>query len=204
MNVLIVSKTDMRDNLHVCVGGIELPNLAPVRLLQPGENFQLCTTEFEIGQIWDIDYTRRNQVRPPHIEDVIVNKKLLVKSGIDINAFIIQSSVAVWRGSPDSLFYGCNGTTANGSLYVSERTGIPPHSTGFWIPSEDLIYNLRSRAYEYSPMLYQRLKYAGLQPPVEVIPKGTIVRVSLARWWKPSDADPDFEERCYVQLSGWY
>ena len=51
---------------------------------------------------------------------------------------------------------------------------------------------------------YRHMSYVGTQAPIEVIEKGRLVRVSLACWWKPQDADPDFEERCYAQLSGWY
>ena len=35
-----------------------------------------------------------------------------------------------------------------------------------------------------------------------IIPKGKIIRLSLAKWWKPEDSD--IELRCYLQLSGWY
>jgi len=33
------------------------------------------------------------------------------------------------------------------------------------------------------------------------IPADTLLRVSLARWW---DNEGRHEERCYLQLSGWY
>ena len=33
------------------------------------------------------------------------------------------------------------------------------------------------------------------------IPLNTLVRISLARWWVPAGMS---EERCYLQLSGWY
>jgi ATP-dependent DNA helicase RecQ len=36
-----------------------------------------------------------------------------------------------------------------------------------------------------------------------VIPAGTLLRVSLAHWWRPAEK-PEEEERCYVQLSGWF
>lgn len=49
-----------------------------------------------------------------------------------------------------------------------------------------------------------RIPYVGFEPAVDLIPKGTLVRVSLARWWRPHDSPPDMEERCYLQLSGWY
>ena len=48
------------------------------------------------------------------------------------------------------------------------------------------------------------LKYVGEESPIKVIPAGTLVRLSLARWWRPEDSEPNFEERCYLQLSGWY
>ena len=47
------------------------------------------------------------------------------------------------------------------------------------------------------------MPYVGFADPIERIPKGALVRVSLARWWRPDDA-PDMEERCYLQLSGWF
>jgi ATP-dependent DNA helicase RecQ len=42
----------------------------------------------------------------------------------------------------------------------------------------------------------------GFQEPIERIASGTIVRVSLAHWWRPKDR-PEDELRCHVQLSGW-
>jgi epoxyqueuosine reductase len=41
-------------------------------------------------------------------------------------------------------------------------------------------------------------------PPPPTIPAGTLVRVSLARWWRPDANDTSFPERCFVQLSGWF
>lgn len=45
------------------------------------------------------------------------------------------------------------------------------------------------------------IKYVGFAEPINKIPAGTLVRVSLARWWRPTETS---EERCYLQLSGWY
>ena len=42
----------------------------------------------------------------------------------------------------------------------------------------------------------------GFAPKINKIPAGTLIRISLARWWKPDDVD--IEHRCYLQLSGWY
>ena len=47
------------------------------------------------------------------------------------------------------------------------------------------------------------LTFVGFQEPIETIPAGALVRVSLAHWWRPED-DQTGELRCYVQLSGWF
>ena len=44
------------------------------------------------------------------------------------------------------------------------------------------------------------IPFVGFQSPIGLIPANTLVRVSLARWW----ANNNDEERCYLQLSGWY
>jgi len=48
----------------------------------------------------------------------------------------------------------------------------------------------------------RRFPYVGFEPKVNLIPAGTLMKISLARWWKPEDSD--MSERCYLQLSGWY
>lgn len=46
-----------------------------------------------------------------------------------------------------------------------------------------------------------RIKFVGYQDAIDRIPQGTIIRLSLANWW---DKDGSAENRCYLQLSGWY
>jgi hypothetical protein len=48
---------------------------------------------------------------------------------------------------------------------------------------------------------WRSLPYVGFEEAAEIIPAGTLVRVSLARWW---DTNGTTEERCSLQLSGWY
>ena len=110
----------------------------------------------------------------------------------------------IWRGSPDILFDNCLLWTDNGSGYVSEEGEIPAHSVGFWIPDRDLskrIFYERVR-YNYPNINgWRSLPYVGFEDSVETIPAGTLVRVSLARWW---DRNGETEDRCSLQLSGWY
>ena len=78
---------------------------------------------------------------------------------------------------------------------------IPDRATGFWLPSEPLHIETNERDKKgYYDSLNRHLPYVGTAEEVEVIEAGTLVRVSLARWWKPADADPTFEERCYVSF----
>jgi hypothetical protein len=45
------------------------------------------------------------------------------------------------------------------------------------------------------------MPYVGLEDATaQEIPQGTLLRLSLANWWAPEDSD--YEERCYLQLSG--
>jgi ATP-dependent DNA helicase RecQ len=47
------------------------------------------------------------------------------------------------------------------------------------------------------------LVFVGFQEPIQVIPAGALVRVSLSHWWRRED-HPEDEPRCYVQLSGYF
>lgn len=62
-------------------------------------------------------------------------------------------------------------------------------------------YSNGSYIYENNGVSKQ-IVYKGNQTALEVIPKGRLIRLSLAKWWKPEDSD--IEARCYLQLSGWY
>jgi hypothetical protein len=87
-------------------------------------------------------------------------------------------------------------------------------STGFWLPDKGLAFCHSATSkpyYEYpttpgrrDPHRYEihRLPYVGYAEPVEYIPPDTLVRLSLARWWRPEGSE--VEARCYMQLSGWY
>lgn len=59
---------------HVCVGGHDLDeSMRSIRLLQPDGTNMPAGTGFEIGQAWDLDYEPATDIRPPHVEDVLVD-----------------------------------------------------------------------------------------------------------------------------------
>ena len=102
--------------------------------------------------------------------------------------------------------HGLTQAARTGALYIAERTGIPPFSTTFWRPDQPLQMTDDSKRIRYrypTPDGGRTLTFVGFQEPIATIPAGTLVRVSLAHWWRPED-DHTGELRCYVQLSGWF
>ena len=202
MKVLVVSRTRMQSR-H-CVGAL-LGDGTSIRLLEADGSNQSPNSPFQIGQIWDIDYLR-TEVTPPHVEDVIVTRRGARPNRVipdDQLASRINKMVYPWRGSISLLFDEKVSFTGNNNGYVCERLGIPSRSTWFWLPDRNLQLRCDGKHYDY---LGRGMAYVGVLPRDEdlpkVLPAGTLVRVSLARWWRPEDSDS--EMRCYLQMSGWY
>ncbi len=201
MDVIIVSKTRMFNNS--CIGGV-LGNGRFVRLLDAYGNNQDFDNKIEVGDVYTITFSERQDKRPPHVEDILLNSMEFKFSFPTINKMVDyltnKLNVKVWRGSTETLFDGKVEWTNAGSGFISEYA-IPVNSVGFWIPDQDLIRNDYFEKVRYSyPFRQRNIKFVGFQNPVDRIPAGTLVRTSLARWWSPNEN----EERCYLQLSGWY
>ena len=209
-NILIVSKTKMSNN-RICVGGIDIDNGIPVRLLDiTGHHESADTCSFNIREIWNIKYSNHNQRLLPHSEDVRViskNKSGVLKSEISIIDLLNGLQFCVYEGDILNTFEEKLKCTKLGALYISEDN-VPNNSTCFWICDKEIRrhdYNEKVR-YHYHNGTRQwgyNITYVGLEEnPAQSIPQGTLVRLSLAHWWSPEDSDT--EERCYLQLSGWY
>ena len=179
-----------------------MSNKTFVRLLNPGNWDQYADTEFSVGDVWDIDFAKRPDITPPHVEDVIINSKRRIRRLDNILEYLLNSGITIFRGSPDNLFNGTLSWTNNGAGYLERSSNMPSNSVGFWIADEDLTLLEDDKHYDYPGFNTRRLPYVGFAPKIKVIPKGTLMRISLARWWKPEDSDT--QERCYLQLSGWY
>ncbi len=202
-SVVIVARTRMYGG-RVCVGALS----------EAGENLRLmneaCSSDrdqdspYKVGDKWEITCEPCGPRRPPHLEDIAVSKAKNL-GRIDALAQYILKRAKPWKGTIETLFEGRIQFTRNGAGFISEA-GIPTGATGFWIPSSDLHldHDERNKAGYYSQGDYRHLSYVGVQDTINIIKAGQLVRVSLARWWRPENADPDFEERCYAQLSGWY
>jgi hypothetical protein len=204
MKVLIVAKTHL--SKAVCIGALGV-NGRFLRLLnEHGENPPVHT-DFEVRQIWEIKCRKAYNLRPPHTEDVnVLHKEYL--GTLDNDRTMLQvlkkCRAKIWEGSPKVLFDRCLLWTEKGSSYLNEHCELPRNSVGFWIPEKPLSkYNVYEKVrYQYSGQTEKRsFPYVGFTAPVEYIPAGTLLRVSLARWW---NKDEETEERCSLQLSGWY
>lgn len=202
--VLILSKTQMNNN-QVCVGGLTLKGRY-VRLLDENGNNQPENTDLIPKQAWEIEFTERQNNEPPHIEDILVQSRIRkgsLKDNITIKDLIEKRNIPIWRGNPDQLFDQLIQWTPSGSGYIDRNGGVPNHSVGFWISDKDLKrkdYN--GIRYQYlSTVGWRSIKFKGLEEPVNIIPAGTLIRVSLARWVSFNEGE---EPKCWLQLSGWY
>jgi hypothetical protein len=197
-----------------CIGGIVIEENRLVRLLAAGGSNQPSSCDWQIGEIRDMEFTFLSNPNPPHVEDVLVKKVSPPKRHLtptEIKDWIKQQmQSSIWKSS-NALFGGNLGWTGKGSGFISHLK-IPSQSVGFWLLDRNLEKCTETRNgeekiyYEYKEgsvfAQTRRIPYVGFSTSIDIIPKGTLVRVSLARWWAPQDTD--IEQRCYLQLSGWY
>jgi hypothetical protein len=208
MRVLIVSRTRMRGSK--CIGGLVLSNNQSVRLLTASGTNQSDNSAYQVGQIWDLTFTPSQNPAAPHTEDVLVTASGYISDVSNLvnflDARIGNLAERYWEGSPDCLFRGMIRSTGNGSGFIA-HPNVPNLSTGFWRPDRDLIHSNEGTRVRYTyPGNYEGVRvltYVGDTVSIPIIPAGSLVRVSLARWWRPQGAQ-DLERRCYLQLSGWY
>ena len=203
MEVLIVAKTHMKNS--ACVGGFQISTKRNVRLLTSKGDNQPVDTDFEIGQIWNIDYTDRTQITIPHIEDVLISKKEFIQYQDSVGKFLTDNAI-IWRGMPTNIFDGKVHFERARSGYITSKSGLPSQSVGFWIADRDLELTILNDQKHYFYFGDDGgifvFPYVGYSRVIETIKSGTVIRVSLARWWRPNERVE--EKRCYCQLSGWY
>ncbi len=215
MRVLIVAKTKMRNN--TCIGALDLKEGESLRLLdEEGKNWPL-NVDFDVGDVWEIKIKRPEKVTPPHIEDVIVTKKEFLYKCSNAKE-TIQKLITPWKGGVEALFNGLLKFTTNRSAYISLREPLPDRSTWFWIPDKDLemketleeysgddmwmiVRKMRKIRYYYPSIPPFRVAFVGFQTPIKIIPKGTLIRVSLSR---PSSKNEFLKDKCFLQISGWF
>lgn len=201
--VLIVSRTQMANG--VCVGAINESNNELIRIHNEIGGNLTTQAPYQIGDRWEMVVEKAWNVRSiPHIEDKqTIPYQRIENIGIEgVKRYIQNNNFGerLTRGSLASTFEGkLNLTWSNN--YITKNS-IPGFSTQFWIPDKDLIHTMGSyngKESHYYVYDNYRIKFVGFQTVVAIIPAGTIIRLSLANWWNGKG-----EDRCYLQLSGWY
>ena len=200
MEVLIVSRTRMKNG--VCCGGINLENGELIRLHDHFGKNLAESAPFQIGEVYDLNYRNALHARPiPHVEDKEVMPDFQMIRQLSTPEFIneVDRLIDVPNGGIDSIFEGKLRRSAY-ATYISPEA-VPQHSVCFWRPNEPLVKSgfLGKTRYWFGGC--HAISFVGFQEPVDLIPAGTLLRMSLANWWSPDDIT---EKRCYLQLSGWY
>ncbi len=210
MRVLIVAKTRMGGG--ACIGAITETGKS-VRLIPfNADPHDGANREYKVGDIWEIsaEPVPASELIPPHNENIVVHKKRRLRTTKDTKDLVsaIELLMPPKTGHPCELYDGLLKTTSSGSLYLPPRGDVPSYSTTFWRPNKPLVLESeqqRNPRYRYRTESGGcTLTFVGYQRPVpEIIPAGTLLRVSLTQWGRPRNT-PNLEERCSVQLSGWF
>ena len=203
MKVLIVAKT--RQGGGACIGGITFEGRSVRLIAADAAVNEHAGLEYNIGEVWEVEGEAPAQLVPPHVENIVVQGRRRLGPMSNIERFI-ERHLPPRVGGTEQLYEGLAQAGLGGVLHIAERSGVPPYSTMFWRPDQPLtrIEDSKRLRYRYpTPDGGRTLTFVGFQEPIEVIPAGALVRVSLSRWYRPDDR-PDDELRCYVQLSGYF
>ena len=203
MRVLIVAKTRMGNG--ACIGGITQHGESVRLIPYEADPHDGANREYNVGDIWEIDSTPAANITPPHTEDITVKEKRRLGTANNLIDTIEQFMPPEF-GGPNVLYEGLLQSAERGALYVAEKSGIPPYSTAFWRPDKPLERDTEGRRVRYRYPAENGdyvLTFVGFQEPLETIPQGTLLRISLAHPWRPKDK-PDEELRCHAQISGWF
>lgn len=195
--VIVVGVTKMKR--LVCVGGWDMDLHRPVRLLRADGRHHMPEDGFEVGQVWEMKLQPVMNPIPPHVEDHRIIHRRFVRETEDVaenvRAYMQPKQVALREMFDGAL--NLEGRRA----FVDERC-VPGHSTDFWIADRDLEFDEDRVTYQEGWRTIS-IKYTGAEErPSGTIPKGSLVRLSLARWFRQENLWQG--ERCYLQVSGWW
>ena len=202
-DIVVVGVTKMGP--VACVGALDCETGASYRLVRrDGHSPFEANTDLRPGAVLSVELLGPARQDPPHVEDVAIGRyrQTGLMEPLALARFVLGTSQApIWRGGYERLF---NGTLKqHKGLTVALRRGgsLPGCSTGFWIPSHPLVRSGEDRfLLQQDNVPLFEVKSVALEPIQEhTLPAGSLLRVSLARWFKPAAKVP---EACWLQLSG--
>ncbi|MDF1596278.1 MAG: hypothetical protein P1T08_09295 [Acidimicrobiia bacterium] len=195
MKTVIVGRTHM-GVASACAGALSLDDGRGLRLFNVAGEYPI-RDHYRVGQAWDMDVEPKEQVRPPHVEDVVVHRERYIGDIADLRGLVL-GLVTPWQGELDHVFENTL-TVANSKLYVGPGGSLPSQSTHFWLADRELRFDADETRYEAVLGQRRTIKYVGLDEPTPTIVPGELVRLSLASWYQGRYLP---EERCYLQVSG--
>lgn len=208
--LVIVAKTRMGKNL--CIGAVKVNQKEGtgrcLRLLPARGTKYRSWPEFapRIGDVVRGRLSPWHQANPPHTEDHVLADGWEVAGKMKSARHFVAKFCEVWRGGREKLFGGTLSWSGAGGGRVPKGTRLPDASVGFWELPAKATKELHNEKPKYRVGLDAHevlLPFVGDdrdQLP-EALPTGTIVRLSLSRWWQPPGHD---EDACWLQLSGFY
>jgi ATP-dependent DNA helicase RecQ len=146
MKVLIVAKT--RQGSGACIGAITFEGQSVRLIAADAEWNETAGMEYEVGEVWELEATPAKEVIPPHVENIIVRSKRKLPPLRGKIQFIKRHMPPV-RGGPELLYEGLTQATKMGGMYIAEKSGVPSHSTAFWIPDRPLVRDEDGRRIHY-------------------------------------------------------
>lgn len=192
----------MRQN--ICVGAVDAANGALLRLIPRvgAEYHSWQQFNADTGDLISLVGNRSTALDPPHVEDFLVDKWSAAGKINDLPSWI-RSKCLVWRGNRSVLFDGKLRYTTRGKGHINRGDPLPNNSVGFWELPAPLTLELgEKKRYTFTEPNSLSAPYVGITSPQQTIAQGTLVRVSLSRWWAPDDGS--MPEACWLQISGCY
>jgi ATP-dependent DNA helicase RecQ len=188
-----------------CIGGMVEETGLPVRPLPVKGFCHAPEVAFNVGEVWSMHLRRREPVEAPHVEDH--DEWGAVRAGVKdgLLAFITRHGQP-HDGDVEELFGRTLVVRSSGTAYLPRSSPAPAWSVEFWRPPRPLEHHSDRDGRPRYTLLggsCLRIPYVGYEAPVAFIPAGTILRLSLARWWVNPQA-PEEGESCSLQLSGWF
>ena len=181
MEVLIVSRTRMRNG--VCCGGLDLQSGEFIRLHDHWGKNLTESAPFQIGEVYDLNYRKSVNARPiPHVEDKEILPHYEKLRQLNTTEFIdeIDRLVDVPTGGIDAIFEG-KLRRSTFATYISPDD-IPQFSVCFWRPDAPLIKSGFLGKTKYWFKGCNAINYVGFQEPLEMIPAGTLLRMSFLEY----------------------
>ncbi|MBT7787890.1 MAG: hypothetical protein HN757_03320 [Calditrichaeota bacterium] len=200
--VLVLEKT--KAGIAHCVGGITDKHKGIRLLNSPDFPFwDASTCPFSIGRWFFLEANPHiDQNNPHHTENTVV-EQVLEESQLneteDIISFLQNGKVIRNCVHPTDAFKFDEGNNAfyKTSSSIFEVSGLYLgkllQSKTFWINPHPL--RLVEDRYHCSEGNYF-IKYVGVEFPVRIIPKNSIIQLSISSYWSENDAS-------FLQLSGW-